>query len=265
MKARTKPIREKSKKSSMSPIVAANAIFHWFAVSDFCRSRCSNMRPPGSDPAGGVPAGFLVVPDALVVVEACRDRSRPPATAPPAGPESLSGPPSRPFVPIPTKRSGRGNSKLTRLPSISLFLCCREARVHRHVCRVEHALAEACAAGGGNSGGPAPAQRPGDGGRSRAGFATEVVRLVASAPAQPGSAAARDHGPDGAADPRARGGQRVCARALSRARAARRGGRARQFRALGRDRGRPVAVCGFGGFVRRLAGGRGAAAGGGSG
>src|SRR5215469_6583526 len=41
--ASTKPIRPKSKKSSMSPIVAAIAIFHWFAVSLCCRSSASSM------------------------------------------------------------------------------------------------------------------------------------------------------------------------------------------------------------------------------
>jgi len=45
MNASTKAISPKSKKSSMSPIVAAKAIFHWFAVSFCCASNFSSTIP----------------------------------------------------------------------------------------------------------------------------------------------------------------------------------------------------------------------------
>src|SRR5579883_2576960 len=100
------------------------------------RQRIGRVRPSRNDASPSAP---------------CRQRRRPPARN--RCPARLPAA----FVPIPTKRSGRGNSKLTRLPSISLFLGRREARVHRHVCRVEHALAEACAADGLRHKGPATA------------------------------------------------------------------------------------------------------------
>ena len=43
MNASTYPIRKKSKKSSISPMMAAEMIFHWFSVSVFCLSSSSNM------------------------------------------------------------------------------------------------------------------------------------------------------------------------------------------------------------------------------
>src|SRR5262249_40177144 len=41
--ARTKLIRKKSKKSSVSEKKHARKIFHWFVVNDFCCSRSSSM------------------------------------------------------------------------------------------------------------------------------------------------------------------------------------------------------------------------------
>src|SRR5215472_9491214 len=58
MNASTKAISPKSKKSSMSPIVAAKAIFHWFAVSRPCRSRSSSIASSHSKPAAFAPARY---------------------------------------------------------------------------------------------------------------------------------------------------------------------------------------------------------------